>query len=184
MTFIPAIDVPVIISYGNLETTGEITGLSIGEALLQQPVAVNTTLTSQGNHHFKASNEITLTDQTGAIIADCDSLTTTCSIIPGYSFVFQRILEIPPDLTGGKYTLESIVTMEDGTELKKQAILEFSQKAQQTVQSTGAVKNQVSGNEEPRGISWSFVGIAIGGMLIIGLLIVLIGRSQRNGNKD
>ena len=181
MAFIPAIDVPVIISGTNLNKDGVITNVTAGEVVYGAPITVTTMISSQGNHHFKATNTVTMTDHDDSVIATSAEQTTQCSIIPGYAYVFTGDLEILEELSHGVYTIESTVVMDDGTTLSKTISLNLAEGYQhrQDTQAGETVRTRYQNEDKVQGISWSFVAISVGVIILIALIIVLLARRKR-----
>lgn len=185
VAFIPAIDVPVIISGANLEKSGAITNVTAGDIVFGSPITINTTVSSQGNHHFKATNAVTLADNKGRVIATSAEHTTQCSIIPGYSFAFTGNLEIAEELSPGKYTLESVVVMDDGTKLSETIQLNLAHGYQHQYGTVAGETGQPRSLDKTtdRGISWWFVAISLVLILLIGIIILLARRKRRQSER-
>jgi hypothetical protein len=181
VAFMPAIDVPVIITHGNLDIQGDITDLSAQDVISGAPITIATTLTNQGNHHFKAVNSVTMKDGTGRVLAAGAELSTPCSIIPGYAYVFNNVLVIPGDIEPGTYYVQSVVKMDNGTGLTEEMTLNLTERYQpQVTPSAIARTRQAQPTQEPVGISWAFVGITIGGIAVLGTVIIVVSRRRRD----
>lgn len=95
--------------------TGAITDLAAGEIASGRPIEIHTTFENTGNHHYRAYNEVALTDASGREMGFAFTAPTASSILPG--FAYQFVVGIVPrqDLPTGTYRLESRVFREDGS---------------------------------------------------------------------
>lgn len=120
--YIVAADVPVILTVpgSTLQTTGEITDLNVSETKSGQPLKIFTTFKNTGNHHYKAKNQVTITNESGATFSSGVTQLTGSSIVPTYSRLFS-VTPILPDpakgLPAGNYIAESKILSEDNTVL-------------------------------------------------------------------
>ena len=95
--------------------TGEVTGVSTGEAVSGQPIEISTQFKNTGNHDFTINGRVEIKDASGALI---DTLhITTPSPIPGDTKNI-KLTYIPENaLPLGVYSVKSILTLGDGTVL-------------------------------------------------------------------
>ena len=118
--YIVAADVPVILTTpgSTLQTTGEITDLTVPEPASGQPLKISTTFKNTGNYHYKVKNQVIIATESGENISTSVSPLTGSSIVPTYSRLFS-ITPILPDpaagLTTGNYTAESKILLDDNT---------------------------------------------------------------------
>ncbi len=97
--------------------TGTITGLTIGEIQSGRPIAVQTIFENTGNHHYKAYNEVVLTDASGKEMGYSFTSPTASSILPGSAYRFEVGLIPRAEMPGGTYRVQSRVFREDGIPL-------------------------------------------------------------------
>lgn len=114
---ITAIDVPVMLTIKGSELieTGDITELEVldeDEGLVVQLLFKNT-----GNHHYKASSEAVIQDESGEVVAETSTPLEGSSILPGDERQFKIQLDQEMELPSGSYTVEVSVIHEDGTVL-------------------------------------------------------------------
>ncbi len=182
ITFVRVIDVPVIITHGTLDIKCDITSVDIQDVASGQPIKVSTTINNRGNHHFKAGNAVNLMNAEGTVVASCEEQITPCSIIPGYSYVFTRDIVLTGDIEPGTYTVQSLVNLDGSTEMTKLTPLNLKEKYQ-PVTATPTLQDTATEHSgdltEERNINWAFIGIAMGGIVILGILALLIIRRRR-----
>lgn len=93
---------------------GAIADLTIDEVQTGQPLQIHTSFKNTGNHHFKAYNEITVTNAAGKEIAYTFSPLTS-PVIPPFSHRFDISVTPWEELSAGTYHIKSEVFHEDGT---------------------------------------------------------------------
>jgi hypothetical protein len=111
-----AMVIPVLITISGTTPalTGSITGVDVGELTVGQPVVVTTTFKNTGNLHYRyITNEVTLTDGNGNILAKGSASPWPKSIIPG-STVHYTVEPDVKNLPVGTYKIDSKVLLEDG----------------------------------------------------------------------
>lgn len=114
---ITAIDVPIMLTIkgSELTETGEITDIKVLEnddglfALLM--------FENIGNHHYKASSEAVIKDESGEVVAEVSTVVDASSILPENVRQFKIQLDQETDLAPGTYTVDVSVIKEDGTVL-------------------------------------------------------------------
>lgn len=116
---VAVVQVPVLLTVSRTELvhTGRINSLVVGNIAAGQPVTVSTVVANTGNHHYKASNEVTLSDSDGRLIARASAPLTQTQIIPLTSNLFEASFstsDLPVGLPEGAYQIESRVIAEDG----------------------------------------------------------------------
>lgn len=111
-----AATVPVVLSPRGVQAieTGTITELAVGEVESGRPIAIQTTFANTGNRHYRAYNEVTLSNLSGKEIGFSFTGPTASSILPGFACRFDVGIIPGEDLPGGTYTVESRVFREDG----------------------------------------------------------------------
>jgi hypothetical protein len=111
-----AVVVPVFITVaGTTPTeTGSILQVDTGTISIGQPITITTTFKNTGNYHYySASNEVTVTDANGVIVANATTASMLYAIIPGNTVKFVT----QPDaknLQAGTYTADSRVVLDNG----------------------------------------------------------------------
>ena len=86
-----AVVVPVFITVaGTTPTeTGSILQVDTGTVTIGQPITITTTFKNTGNYHYyAASNEVTMTDANGALVANTSTTPMAYAIIPGNTVQF------------------------------------------------------------------------------------------------
>jgi hypothetical protein len=108
-----AVLVPVFITVaGTTPTeTGSITQIDTGKVTIGQPITIITTFKNTGNYHYySATNEVTVTDSNGNLVANASSFPIAQAIIPGSTVQFVA----QPNVTNlqiGTYTVDSKVLL-------------------------------------------------------------------------
>jgi len=121
-SFATAVLVPVMLTVegSNLQETGEITGVSVGEVIAGKPIVVSTTLKNTGNHHYYgAINQVSVKDSSGREVGSTKTEPLSRAIIPTNSVRFDAPLTA--GLPVGTYTVVSRMTLEDGTLLDEKS---------------------------------------------------------------
>jgi hypothetical protein len=95
--------------------TGIIEDVTVGQIETGQPLHIYTMLKNTGDHHYKAYNEITITDASGKEIAYSFTPPTASSIIPAFSFRFDPRIVPRDELPTGTYRVESKMFHEDSS---------------------------------------------------------------------
>jgi hypothetical protein len=108
-----AIVVPVFITVaGTTPTeTGSIIQIDPGTVTIGQPITITTTFENTGNYHYyAASNEVTVTDASGTLIANASTTPMAYAIIPGNTVQFVTQPDVS-NLQAGTYTVDSKVLL-------------------------------------------------------------------------
>jgi hypothetical protein len=108
-----AIVVPVFITVaGTTPTeTGSIIQIDPGTVTIGQPITITTTFENTGNYHYyAASNEVTVTDANGTLIANASTTPMAYAIIPGNTVQFVTQPDVS-NLQAGTYTVDSKVLL-------------------------------------------------------------------------
>ncbi|MFA5375479.1 MAG: hypothetical protein WC455_06975 [Dehalococcoidia bacterium] len=125
--YIVAADVPVILTVpgATLQTTGEITDLTVPEPESGQPLKILTAFKNTGNYHYKIKNQVIIANESVANISTSTTAITASSILPTFSRLFS-VTPILPDpaagLAPGTYTAESKILLDDNTVLATRII--------------------------------------------------------------
>ena len=119
--------VPIVVNVPGSEQTktGEITGLTVGEIVSGQPIQISTTFKNTGTYHYKAENQVVVTDGSGKVVSSTETLLTSSSIIPTFSRLFTTFsLSADPvnGMPSGDYSVASSVMLQDGTLLDSKTI--------------------------------------------------------------
>jgi hypothetical protein len=116
---ITAVDVPVYltISGTQLTKTGKITGISTSTVTSGQPLNILTNFENTGNTYFKVQGTDIVTNAQGQTVGTMSIPLTSSSIIPGMTRQLSTILTSASTLPVGTYTINSQVTLSDGTVL-------------------------------------------------------------------
>jgi hypothetical protein len=181
IVMIPAVDIPVILNHGILNVQGDISSINVGKVVSGQPITVDTLVENSGNTHFKATNKVNLLDSAGNILAYSEEQTTPCSIIPNYSFKFTRNIIITGNIEPGIYNIQSQVNLENGGSLVEMATLDLTEQYQMTTTAVTSkiTKEYQSKTPEEEKINWAFIGIVMGGLVLLGLLVLLVTFRRR-----
>lgn len=112
-----AVDVLVrlTIKDSHLVHEGKIAELTAGKAVSGQPVDILTTFQNTGNHHFKVSGEVTVTDAWGKVLDTIYMSLTASPVIPSLSTQLKAMFIPQGELPLGVYSIKSKVMLEDGT---------------------------------------------------------------------
>ena len=108
-----AVVVPVFITVaGTTPTeTGSILQVDTGTVTIGQPITITTTFKNTGNYHYyAASNEVTMTDANGALVANASTTPMVYAIIPGNTVQFVTQPNVT-NLQAGTYTVDSKVLL-------------------------------------------------------------------------
>ena len=116
---VSVVQVPVLLTVSRTELihNGRITSLVVDNVTAGQPMKVYTTVANTGNHHYKAINQVILTNADGEEVARAASPMTETQVIPLSANLFEvsiPLSEIPNGLPEGAYQIESRVFREDG----------------------------------------------------------------------
>jgi hypothetical protein len=187
-------NIPVILTIpgSTFIQKGQITDLNVPAAAPGKPIKVETTFKNTGNFRFQAKNQVTITDQSGAVLAQSSGSLATPSIVPPFS----RLFSVTPDFSGstpglspGQYFAESKVMLDDGTVLDARKISFIISENSQAAAEASPLPPFVSNNsiaqasqsqpsispvkpEVTPGVSWALAGGIIGAILIVGLLLI------------
>jgi hypothetical protein len=104
----------------NLEETGQIVDVTVGDVVAGKPIIVSTILRNTGNHHYYGViNELSVKDSSGREVASAKSEPFSRAVIPTNSVRFDSPLT--SGLTIGTYTIVSRLTLENGTPLDEKS---------------------------------------------------------------
>lgn len=114
-----AFNIPVLLTIegSQLTQTGKITGITTSAITSGQPVNILTNFQNTGNIHFKVDGQVTVQNAKGETIGTMTIPLTSTSIIPGDTRQLETTLTSTSVLTPGTYTIDSKVTLADGTVL-------------------------------------------------------------------
>ncbi len=114
-----AFNIPVLITIKGsaLSHTGKITEITAGKVVSGQPIEIVTSLQNTGNHHFKVTGEVTLSNSQGDLLDTVQIPLSTSSIIPSTLRQISATLIPKVTLPPGVYSLKSRLILEDGTTL-------------------------------------------------------------------
>jgi len=117
VTFVTAVNVPIYltISGSQILNTGKIIRVSAGEVTSGQPVDIFTYFQNTGNHHFKVEGQVSITNSQKQVVGTIAIPLTSASILPGMTR--ELVVSFAPnnELEVGTYTIDSKITLEDGT---------------------------------------------------------------------
>jgi hypothetical protein len=108
-----AVVVPVFITVGGTTPaeTGSILQITTGTVTAGQPITITTTFKNTGNYHYySAMNEVTVSDSTGALVANTSTSPMAYAIIPGNTVQFVAQPNVN-NLQPGTYTVDSKVLL-------------------------------------------------------------------------
>jgi hypothetical protein len=114
-------NIPVLLTIkgSTFTQTGKITSLSTSAVTSGQPIRIMTDFQNTGNIYFKVKGEVTVTDAQGRTLHTMSIPLTASSIIPGATREIQTDFTPTNALAAGTYTIDSKVTLADGTLLDK-----------------------------------------------------------------
>jgi hypothetical protein len=102
----------------NLDTTSQITGVTLIKSVAQQPAGISFTVANNGNYHFKP--QIQATVRSGdKVVATTELVAPGWPIIPGYSRQFKLDLAGTSPLPAGMYQVDVEVKDESGALITK-----------------------------------------------------------------
>jgi hypothetical protein len=118
---VTAISVPIVITLAGTAATmtGEVTNVAVADVIPGQPIKVTTSLKNTGNFHYKVTNNVSVTDSAGKIVAQGGSVSSR-SIVPPFTVNYDVDLATP--LPAGTYTITSTARLDDGTVLDTKTI--------------------------------------------------------------
>ncbi len=91
--------------------TGSITQIGTGTVAIGQPITITTTFKNTGNYHYySASDEVTVSDSNGIIVANTSTTPMAYAIIPGNTVQFVTQPQVK-NLQAGTYTVNSTVLL-------------------------------------------------------------------------
>jgi hypothetical protein len=119
---VTGISVPIVITLTGTATTmkGTITNVDVADVIPGQPIKITTSLKNTGNYHYKVKDNVTVTDLAGKVVAEGGLATSSSSIVPPFTGVYEVKLATP--LPVGTYTITSAVSLADGTVLDTKTI--------------------------------------------------------------
>ena len=114
-----AFNIPVLLTIkgSTLSHMGKITEITAGKVVSGQSIEIFTSFQNTGNHHFKVTGEVTVTNSRGDLLDTIPVPLSTSSIIPttlrqtSATFIPKETLPL------GVYSLKSRLILEDGTTL-------------------------------------------------------------------
>lgn len=101
-----------------LDTTSQITEVSLVKSAPLQPAGVTITVANNGNHHFKPQVQATVRNG-NTVVATTSVVAPGWPIIPGYSRQFKLDLTGPVPLAAGTYQVDIEVKDETGNLITK-----------------------------------------------------------------
>ncbi len=108
-----AVVVPMFITVAGTKPTetGSITQIGTGTVAIGQPITITTTFKNTGNYHYySASDEVTVSDSNGIIVANTSTTPMAYAIIPGNTVQFVTQPQVK-NLQAGTYTVNSTVLL-------------------------------------------------------------------------
>ncbi len=106
------------VSGSKLDTTSQITQVSLVKSAPLQPAGVTVTVANNGNHHFKPQIQATVRNG-NSVVATTSVVAPGWPIIPGYSRQFTLDLTGPVPLAAGTYQVDIEVKDESGNLITK-----------------------------------------------------------------
>ena len=106
-----AILVPVFITVAGTTSTetGSILKIDTGSVIIGQPITITTSFENTGNYHYYGvSNEVTVIDSNGALLANTSTIPMPQALIPGNTVQFVTQPKVT-NLPIGTYTVDSKV---------------------------------------------------------------------------
>jgi hypothetical protein len=124
ISFGSAFRVPVklTIEGSNLNRTGEITDINVGDHVSARMQNVSVAFTNTGNYHYRAIARADLVDKKGDILANAKSEMSFANILPLTSALFKLTLEPGIELGPGPYRLKVVVDRDDGTAMAEKEV--------------------------------------------------------------
>lgn len=177
------------ISGSKLDTTSQITGVSLAKATSQEPAGVTFTVANNGNYHFKPQLQATLRNG-DKVVATTAVVAPGWPIIPGYSRQFKLDFTGAAPLPAGTYQVDVEVKDESGNLITKGTFpLELTDKQDvlppektsipPTSEASTTVTSPTSApSVPPTKISWPLIGGAAAAVIIIVLGVSLFVRRR------
>jgi hypothetical protein len=112
---VSAIVLPIrfTITGGPFIHTGEVTGVTAGQAVSGKPVDIYTSLKNTGNHHFDVKGQVEIKDSANKLL---DTIyVNSSSPIPEETKNIKTIFIPKEELSPGEYFIKSSLTLTDGT---------------------------------------------------------------------
>lgn len=178
-----AMDVPVVLTVTGSELVhiGKITELTIGKIISGQPVNILTNFQNTGNIHYKVQGQVTINNAKGQTLDTISIPLTASSILPGATRQLEATFAATSALAPGTYTVDSKVSLQDGT-LLDQANSTFTVNQQYMPPSSTTTAPSPTTPVSPApaaGVSWPVVvGAAAGGAIIASLIYFLVARRR------
>ncbi len=112
-----AFNIPVLLTIkgSTLSHTGKITEITASKAVSGQPVEIFTSFQNTGNHHFKVTGEVTVSNARGEVLDTMHVGLSTSSVIPTTLRQVRATFVPQGELALGVYSVKSRLTLEDGT---------------------------------------------------------------------
>jgi len=167
------------ISGSKLDTTSQITEVSLAQNTSQEPAGVMVTVADNGNYHYEPALQATLRNG-DKVVATTSVLAPGWPIIPGYSRQYQLTFAGGTAIPAGKYDVDVEVKDESGNLITKGTFpLEFTQNQVPTPATTAPSPTTPVSPAPAAGVSWPvIVGAAAGGAIIASLIAFLLVRRR------
>ena len=174
-----AIDVPIVLTVtgSQLVHTGKIAELTIGEIISGQPIKILTSFQNTGNIHYKIEEQVTVNNAKGQTMDTISIPLTDSSILPGATRQLEATFAATSALAPGTYTVDSKVTLQDGT-LLDDAQSTFTVNQQYVPPSSPTATTPASAMGSIK--LWPIIGGAIAaGIIIIAALVAVLTRKKK-----
>jgi hypothetical protein len=169
--FIPSIYVPVVLNFGSWDLSGEITDLTMGNAVSGKPIECLVALHNTGNYHYRANCTAIIKDAMNNVVNETISPYTTVSLIPGYSYLFKVEISPAQGLPKGPYSVTCATSLEDGT------VLDTDTTSFEVAQNY--IRFLDEQNETPYAMNWAFIGGTIVFIMAGAFIILMLMRRRR-----
>jgi len=192
---VTAIAVPVLLTIkGSMLTTdSEVTEVSLGEVVSEEPLEATVTVTNKGNYHYKPQIEAKIRSQ-GKVVATCPPVVSSYSLIPGCSQQLKLGIVADEPLPAGTYEVEIKVKDDAGKLVTNHTCaLEFGEVWQPPPQEpipqepTLPAQDTSTPAGTPQSIDWQLIGAISAVAAVVGLLVYryfpLLKRRQRARRK-
>lgn len=112
-----AFNIPILLTVkdSTLSHTGMITEITAGKAVSGQPVEILVSYQNTGNHHFKVTGEVTISNDGGEVLDTIHLPLSSSSVIPTTLRQVKATFIPQGELALGVYSLKSRLILEDGT---------------------------------------------------------------------
>ncbi|WP_158513472.1 hypothetical protein [Dehalogenimonas formicexedens] len=114
-----AFNIPVLLTIkgSTLTHTATVTEVKAGKVASGQPIEISTTFRNTGNHHYKVTGEIAISNSQGLVIDTIQIPLSSSSIIPGSIRQISALYFPKITLSQGVYSINTRLVLEDGTYL-------------------------------------------------------------------